>query len=186
MPRRRKQAQPAGLAPEDAVSSENEESTARPSRRRKISGLPPAPPEIVDEWTAPLKASASPFTEYALRKAAEALDAIIEKDAWGSAKPIHFLVLYARMHLRVYRVEPVWTGEDRRKAAMMIGWTIKQYFRKDPSSFAEYLRWVWRREMQNEKWRRENNRTNGRTMGWRLMCSGGVVTEYRIAMERTR
>ena len=153
-------------------------------------GLPPgAPEDATDAFGRPdppgvrarKKAAAgrSAFSPSHLQEAAAQLDAFIAAERWGAARPIHFVVLYARMHERVYRVPPVWTAEDRRRAGFLASAALSKEFGGDGAAMAEFMRWVWRRELRKVKWCRDNDHERTKTISWRYQWGGVFLTEYR-------
>lgn len=114
------------------------------------------------------------------------VEEMIESDDWSGATARHLVALYDVMHTEVYGVEPSELGPaERYNAAMMAGNLTKREFSGDFTQAVEFMRWAWAREADNEKWRRENGRTNARRIGARLMFGGSLLTDYRVYLART-
>ena len=111
---------------------------------------------------------------------------------WKGATGNHFVELYAWCHEKVYGIEPAEirgtskAATTARKAAIsMASRMLKSEF-DGPTQMANYLHWVFKREVEREKWRKENGREGGR-ITWRVVfAAGAVLTDYRIAKARQR
>lgn len=160
-----------------------------PLARPEGEGQPGVPPEETDAFGRPdppgvrarkrAAAGRSAFSPSKLQEAAAQLDGFIAAESWGGAKPVHFVVLYARMHERVYRVPPVWTTEDRRRACFLASAALSKEFGGSGEAMAEFMRWVWRRELRKVKWCRDNDHERTKTISWRFQWGGIFLTEYR-------
>jgi hypothetical protein len=103
---------------------------------------------------------------------------------WSGATARHLVALYDLMHEQVYGVEALELGPaERHKAMLLAGNFVKHHFGGDVEACVAFLRWVWTREMDREKWRRENGRS-GQRIGIRLMLSTSLLTDYRVDLAR--
>ena len=104
---------------------------------------------------------------------------------WDDCTARHLVALYDLMHRKTYGIEPAMTGSDRYRATLMAGSFVKRAFGGEIGKALEYLRWIWTREIEREKWRRENAREGGRiSIG--LLFSNRMLDDYRVAMARKR
>lgn len=119
-----------------------------------------------------------------MRAAAYEVEARIKKDEWAGARPLHLVALYMKMHLEVYGVEATDCGPtERLQAAGVAGKMLERDFEGDVVAMVDFIRWVWRREVGAEKWRRENHRS-GRRISWPLQFSQKLFVDYRIDWKR--
>ena len=139
--------------------------------------------EIARWASRPPKARAHGVSDARLDKALDATTVCIAQGDWSEATAINFLALYVLMHRKVYDVDPVMTAKERHECLLCIGSFVKKHFEDSPSDLACYIRWVWKREFDREKWAQTNGRQRG-VMSWRLMLSTAVLTDYRV--ERAR
>lgn len=113
-------------------------------------------------------------------RAREQMNAMAASGEWGEASGTHLVALYEWLHEQVYGVA---TAELDPKtwtlAAQAAGRMAEQQFDGDYGRAVVFMRWWAKREMEREKWRRENNRPGGR-VGWRLMWHGTLVTDYKV------
>lgn len=113
------------------------------------------------------------------------VDEMMKTEQWDQAGARHLVALYDRMHAKCYGVEAVELGPtERYNAAMMAANLTKREFGGDYTETVDYMHWVWTKEIRDEKWRRENGRTNARRIGIRLMFGGPMVTDYRVFLAR--
>lgn len=103
---------------------------------------------------------------------------------WDGCAARHLVALYDLMHERTYGVASEMSPTERYRSTMLMGAFVKRSFAGDFVEAVAYFRWVWTREIGREKWRRENNVTDGRRIGFALMMSGSMVTDYRLALHR--
>ena len=104
---------------------------------------------------------------------------------WAGAKPVHIVAFYMALHLHVYQIEPEeLKGSTYLFAASAAERQLRTDFKNNVEDFIEFMRWVWIREEEREKWRRENGRDGGR-IGWKLMFSPTLLTDYRLYKART-
>ena len=121
----------------------------------------------------------------AFGRALAEVDAMLVTGDWEGATPRHLVALYERMHERCYGVAPEELGpSERYNATLLAGNMVKNKFEGDLSACVEFMLWAWAREIEAEKWRRENDRS-GRRIGVRLMFSGSLLTDYRYHLSRT-
>lgn len=105
---------------------------------------------------------------------------------WSDATAGHLVALYDRMHTKCYGVDCAELGpSERYNVAMFAGTFVKREFDGDYTRAVEFMNWAWTREIANEKWRRENGRTNARRIGARLMFGGSLLSDYRVALARS-
>lgn len=106
---------------------------------------------------------------------------------WEDATPRHYVAAYELMHELVYSVTPTELDSKMRLAAAgMAKAMLDRDFGGESAEMAEYLRWVWQREQEREKWRRANGQ-DGVRIGWRLMFNGkNLLTDFRVAKVRKR
>lgn len=129
-------------------------------------------------------ASRAPRAQIDLKRAYDAMVAMKDKDDFAGAEPIHLVVLYLELHLRVYGVEAAdCTGSDRVGAIARAKDFVRDFFDGSSERAVEFLRWTWQREKAREKWRRENN-AGGKRITWRLQFSAALVTDYRLDQAR--
>lgn len=126
------------------------------------------------------------------QQAFDEVQAMIAKKDFAGASGNHFVELYAWCHRQVYGVD---VGEIRgtskaattaRKAAMgMASRMLSQEF-ETAGGMAAYVNWVFKREVEREKWRKEKGIDGGR-ISWRaIFGAGAVLTDYRISQARKR
>ncbi len=105
---------------------------------------------------------------------------------WEGAGTLAFVALYAHLHEGVYGCAPADLDPRTRLAATnMARRMLDREFDEDPAALAEFMRWCWKREAANEKWRRENAR-DGRRISWRLQFSSSLLTDYRVDLARAK
>lgn len=139
----------------------------------------------LSEWAAPKgkkKRKAGIWNRVVVRVE---LEEMIRTDNFVVAQPKHFVELYARMHEKVYGVEDLETQVVRK--AMIAAATCKRalvkYFANDPRQMAEYMRWVW--TVQHQEQKRKKARTDDTSAGfrvtWKYQWAEGLITQYRRA-----
>lgn len=110
---------------------------------------------------------------------------MMDSGDWDKCGARHLVALYDLMHLKCYGVEALELGAtERYNAAMMAAALVKRAFNGDYVEAAEYMNWAWTREIETEKWRRENKKMNVRRIGTRLMFGGALVSDYRLSLAR--
>lgn len=121
-----------------------------------------------------------------MRNALVTVEAMIAADDYTGATPIHFVAMYAKGHSLVYGVPAAELGpQERTIAVVKVARFLRSECGGDVTKAAAFLRWVWRRESEREKWRRENNKSGG-TLGWGLVFSAEFATQWRVDMERMK
>lgn len=114
----------------------------------------------------------------------EAADRARRSD-WEGATGAHLVGLYAHLHEGVYGVAATeLDAQGWAFASAAANRMVGQQFGGSFESAVEFLRWVWRREEDREKWRRANGRSGGR-LGWRVQfCARWLVDDYRVDVAR--
>lgn len=120
----------------------------------------------------------------AIERAREQMHAMAESADWEQAGGAHLVALYEWLHEQVYGVA---TAElDARTwalAAQAAARMADQQFEGDYGRAVVFMRWVWKREIEREKWRRENGKSGSR-IGWKLAFHGSLVTDYKVDRAR--
>lgn len=102
---------------------------------------------------------------------------------WQEADPIEFVALYHLLHTRVYGVEPGELGTSQRMRAMTMARLLLAREFNHPREMAAFMRWVWIREEQRERWRKQSGSAGGR-IGWYFQFDGRLVTDWRLEARR--
>lgn len=111
---------------------------------------------------------------------AEVLYFMEEGEGWKKARPIHFVALYELFHESVYKVSLAEaTPTLRRFMSFAAAGLLKRVFENDRCAMAEYMRWVW-----TDQARKQKTQDSSWRIGWRLMFSGQLVTDYRMYMRK--
>jgi len=119
------------------------------------------------------------------------VEGMIRIESFAGATGKHFVALCAMLHGKVYGVADEVGPRERMDAAAAAARMLRSQFDGDADAMADFVRWAWLREKDREEWRRENGRPGGR-LGWRLLFSGAILTDYRLdkarrgAKEKTR
>ncbi len=117
------------------------------------------------------------------------LDAVVEflkNGKWAEATGRHFVALYADLHFRVYGIAPGDLGsKERAWAAKMANDLLAQEFGGDKAAMARFISWTWSRELDREKWRRQENRGGGR-IDYRMQFGKRMLVDFRIDEARQR
>lgn len=115
------------------------------------------------------------------------LAAEIAKDEkrWKEFNAPLLVSLYAWLHTQVYDVDPSSaligkSGIAARKQAKNI---LENEFGGDHREMLMFMRWVWFRERDREKWRIANRKT-GSQISWMYQFSPRLVVEYKITKRR--
>ena len=105
--------------------------------------------------------------------------------SWDGAKAGHIVALYAIMHAKVYGVGPAELDDGKAylHACARVTHVIEREFSGSIECMIGFMRWSWRREMEREKWRRDQGRDGGRIQ-WRWQFGPQMLTDYRIARAR--
>lgn len=102
---------------------------------------------------------------------------------WAAARPRHFVALYAQLHESVYKVPALElrTERVRMSAASLAARALRDHFGGNPSAMAEFVRWVWTREVRDERRRASGQKDGEFRVSWRYQWSARLVTDYRRA-----
>lgn len=122
--------------------------------------------------------------EFNVVKLQAELEAMIKANEFAAAKPLHFVLLYKKMHLECYGVEAIDCGrEDMLPAAQKAGSILERHFDGSGEAMADFVAWTWVREKKREEWRRSNGRS-GQRIGWRLQFNASLLTDYKVDLAR--
>lgn len=133
----------------------------------------------------------STIPDSAWQKALNEAREMRESGDWSAAHARHFVALYTQLHVRVYGV-PAFeldgspsASKARLHATGAALRVLEREFNGDTAMMAEFMRWVWNREIGREKWRREQAHSGGR-ISWNFQFDGGkLVTDWRLDHQRT-
>lgn len=142
--------------------------------------------EFVRDRPARKPRSVNGSAERQLFRAREECEVLAKGGEWVGAAPRHFVALYADLHEKVYETRAAEVGrkKDFLGACSAAGRLLREEFGGENRAFADYMRWVWRREREREK-RRTNG--DGRRITWQLMfASRALLTDYRVATRGAR
>lgn len=115
-------------------------------------------------------------------------ESMMETGEWESCSARHIVALYDLMHVKVYGVDAGMTSQERHIATVRTGPFVTKEFGGDYEQAIEFFRWVWKREMSKEKWRRENeigSESGARLTIW-AMISSRTLTDYRVSLLRKK
>jgi hypothetical protein len=107
---------------------------------------------------------------------------MMDSGEWAEARGRHFVAVYAIMFRKVYGItvgSELSTKRSWELASSRATRLLTSEFADDPADLAEYMRWLWARELGREKWRRQN-RQDGGMLSLELCFSGRLVTEWRL------
>ncbi|MDE2100486.1 MAG: hypothetical protein KGL39_24795 [Patescibacteria group bacterium] len=106
---------------------------------------------------------------------------------WRKFTPAQFVYLYGWLHEKVYGVTAADELARREGLGAVSACTrvLEKEFDGDSEAMMGFMQWVWKREQEREKWRRDNN-IDGRRMTWRTQFSASLLTDYRLARHRRR
>lgn len=105
---------------------------------------------------------------------------------WTDLQPSRLVALYWYCHEAVYGVTPVEldSASQWKTAMMQAANMVKRKFDGDVPRAIVFMRWLWAREREREKWRRDNGR-HGRRINWRQQfVYGDFVTEWELEKRR--
>jgi hypothetical protein len=104
---------------------------------------------------------------------------------WQKADALHLVLLYAELHRVVYGADALEMAAPRALAfaAKAARTLVESYFDGDYGAVVAFMRWVWHREQERDKWRRANGREVTR-LSWRLQFSAAFVSDFRVAFTR--
>lgn len=107
---------------------------------------------------------------------------LMQAEQWGSFKPKNLVFLYAHLHEHVYGVLPLELMENSKQAYVAAGQMLKTDFSGDVRRMIEFIRWTWRRELQQFPARKTDFR-----IGWRYQFrTHSLLTDYRIHLTRQK
>lgn len=130
------------------------------------------------------KKRSPPAGRQTVSKAKNEARVFLKVDDWSEAKAHHFVGLYAVLFENVYGVALDIKGNDWRGACSAARGMLNREFDNDRDRMLSFMRWVWSRENEREKWRRENGKP-GNVIGWRLMFSSTkLLTEFKVHIAR--
>lgn len=104
---------------------------------------------------------------------------------WEGCAVRHLVALFEIMHEKAYGIAPTTSASERYTMTLMMGGFVKRAFGGDIDKALDYFRWLWTREIANEKWRRENGR-EPRRLAFRWTVGNGMLDDYRVAMARRK
>lgn len=102
---------------------------------------------------------------------------------WATFTARHVVALFDVMYHKAYGIEPVLTAVERHRFTMQASQFAKREFAGDYDALLDFYQWLWAREMEREKWRRENGREGGSLSMW-AMVSSQTLNDYRLALNR--
>jgi len=111
-----------------------------------------------------------------------ALDELPKQAAsdWAKAEPRHFVALYAHCHEHTYGVFPAEIVRAYPMAVRAALRMLEQEFGGFSVKFADYMRWVWNRELDIEKKARKNG-NHRRRVTWQLcFVPDYLLTDFRL------
>lgn len=139
------------------------------------------------EWVGPARKRSKASPAKAFHRASEQAAEMKDANDFASAEPKHFVGLYALLHHQVYGAAPIELEGDAyfaavRESAKM----LRDVFAGEPPKMANFMRWVWLRELKREKAANAaTERRGGYRVGWRLQfASRALVTDYRVEIAR--
>jgi hypothetical protein len=109
----------------------------------------------------------------------------IATNDWRGAGAQHLVALYCECHEQVYgvRATELDQGREFAFAANEATGLVSREFDDKIERAVEYVRWVWVRERSREAWRIREGKPGGR-IGWKLMFSSRMVTDFRVELAR--
>lgn len=110
---------------------------------------------------------------------------MIRTREWDACGVRHLVALFEIMHEKAYGIAPTTSASERYTMTLMMGGFVKRAFGGDIDKALDYFRWLWTREIANEKWRRENGR-EPRRLAFRWTVGNGMLDDYRVAMARRK
>jgi len=117
--------------------------------------------------------------------AAREVGVMLKTGDWQNARSIHFVALYVWLHKHTYGTEPLeLTPACRLHCAGLVVRILEQHFRDDPGALADFVRWVWAREIGRK--RANPDKPTTWRIGWRQQFSAGyLLTDYRTHLAQT-
>ncbi len=110
----------------------------------------------------------------------------MKRKDWDGMTSGKLVALYWLCHEKVYGVVPVEIDKTTAWETVMkvAGGMVKRHFDDDMERAITFMRWVWTREQEREKWRRDNGR-DGQRINWRNQFSQDfLITDWRAAAMR--
>lgn len=113
------------------------------------------------------------------------VEEMIKTGKWAGCRARHLVALYDLMHYKCYKIEDASLGSKERYNATMLATTFtkREFGEGNFVKVVEYMRWLWSREMEREKWRRENYKEGGR-LGYYHVFGNKNLTEYKLYLAR--
>lgn len=110
----------------------------------------------------------------------------MKRKNWEGMTAGKLVALYWLCHERVYGVTPVeidkastWTSAMKQAGSM-----VQKHFDGDVDRAITFMRWCWTRELEREKWRRDNGK-EGRRLSWQnQFIHHHLITDWRAAAMR--
>ena len=103
---------------------------------------------------------------------------------WDGLTAQVLVALYVWCHEKTYGAGPSLRGKEWLHASRAAGNMVRREFAGDWDAALVFMRWVWKRERERERWRRENGK-QGRVINWRRQfVYGDLLTEWRVARDR--
>lgn len=125
------------------------------------------------------KRTASP--QRTLDKALVEMELYKSTGDWSTAKPMHYVALYAWLHESIYETAPVdlFEGKSLLAASSAARKMLDVDFGNEGKRFVEFIAWCWRRERVAMK------KGSGRRLSWRLQfASRHLLVDYRVDLMR--
>jgi hypothetical protein len=113
------------------------------------------------------------------------VNAMMLTQDWSEFSARHVVALYDLMFKKTYGIEPVMTAAERHRFVMQAAQFVKREFGDDFDAALDFYQWLWAREIDREKWRRENGREGGSLSMWSMVASK-PLNEYRLSLTRKR
>lgn len=168
-------------------------SPPQPPPRTPPGPEPLQPPDPVGEWAGaggpksgnrkkgPPKVAKKPW-----ERALDSAQFRIRTGEWSDATARELVAAYALLFERVYGVAPALAPKERAVASFSAKRFLDAEFGGDRDELSVYLKWVWTRELNREKWRRSQpvQRAQG-GLHWRVVF-GAAVNDWRVDAARRR
>jgi hypothetical protein len=105
------------------------------------------------------------------------------KRSFADARPSHFVALYIQLHAQVYGVRPseLMGGKEWSYASIAAARLLEREFSGNKEQMVDFLSWLWTRERKSHA-RAKANDEDRRRLGWRLVFSARLVTDYKVAL----
>lgn len=122
-----------------------------------------------------------PSAQRTLDNALVEMEVYKETGDWSTAKPMHYVALYAWLHTSIYETEPLdlLEGKSLLAASSAAKKMLDVDFDNEGKRFVEFIAWCWRRE------RIATKKGSGRRLSWRLQfASRHLLVDYRVDLMR--